>query len=118
MSEIDDYLAGIEAPERAALDHIRRLVMQVAPEAEEGRSYGMPALKYRKRSLLGFVAAKNHLSVFPFSPSVIETLLDRLDGYDVSKGTIRFTVDNPIPDDVLRDIVLLRLAELGWTHRV
>ena len=112
MSEIDDYLAGVEPPERAALEHVRRLAKQVAPLAADGRSYGMPALKYRKRPLLGFVSAKNHLSVFPFSPAVIGALADRLDGFDVSKGTIRFSVEHPIPDDVLQDIVRLRAAEI------
>ena len=113
MSEIDDYLDGIDEPARAVLQHVRQVVKDAEPDAEEGRSYGMAALRYRKKPLLGFVSAKNHLSVFPFSPRVIEALRDRLDGFDVSKGTIRFTVAHPIPDDVLRDVVLLRVAEIG-----
>ena len=113
MSEIDDYLAGIEEPDRGALDRIRRMVKETVPESVEGKSYDMPALKYNMRPLIGFVAAKNHLSLFPFSPAVIEALRDRLDGFQVSKGTIRFTADHPIPDDLVRDIVNLRLAEIG-----
>jgi len=112
MSEVDDYLASIEPTDRSALEHVRRLAMQVAPDAEDGRSYGMPALKYRGKPLIGFISAKNHLSLFPFSPAVIEAVSDRLDGFDVSKGTIRFSVDRPIPDDVLRDIVRYRLREI------
>jgi len=112
MSDVDDYLAGIEPVERSALQHIRRLAMEVVPDAEDGRSYGMPALKYRKKPLIGFISAKNHLSLFPFSPAVIEALSDRLDGYDVSKGTIRFSVAHPIPDDVVQDIVRYRLQEI------
>ena len=112
MSEIDDYLDGIDADSRAALEHLRQLVKEVAPDAQDGRSYGMPALKYRKKPLLGFLSAKNHLSVFPFSPAVIVALHDRLDGFEVSRGTIRFSVSSPIPDDVLREIVQLRLAEI------
>lgn len=113
MSEIDDYLAGVTEPDRGALDRIRQLVKEVAPQAEEGKSYGMPAFKVNKRPLIGFVAAKKHLSVFPFSPAVIEALGDRLAGFDISKGTVRFTVAHPVPDDVLRDIVTLRLAEIS-----
>lgn len=55
---MDDYLLDIEESARSALQHIRDLVKAVVPEAEEGRSYGMPALRYNKRPLLGFVAAK------------------------------------------------------------
>lgn len=112
MSEVDEYLAGIEEPDRGALERIRRLVTETAPEAVDGKSYGMPALKFNKRPLVGFVAAKNHLSLFPFSPAVIDTLRDRLEGFQVSKGTIRFTADNPLPDDLVRDIVNLRLDEI------
>ena len=112
MSEIDDYLAGIEEPDRAALERIRRLVKETVPDAVDGKSYGMPALKYNKRPLIGFVAAKNHLSLFPFSPEVIDALRDRLDGFQVSKGTIRFSADHPLPDELVRDVVNLRLDQI------
>ncbi len=89
------------------------MVKELVPQAEEGKSYGMPALKYNKRPLVGFVAAKKHLSLFPFSPAVIEALTDRLDGFELSKGTIRFTAEHQLPDDLLRDVVMLRLDEIS-----
>ena len=48
----------------------------------------------------------------PFSPAVVEGVRDRLEGYDVAKGTIRFTAEHPLPEDVIRELVALRLAEL------
>jgi uncharacterized protein YdhG (YjbR/CyaY superfamily) len=57
-------------------------------------------------------ASAKHLSVFPFSPEVVEGVRERLAGYSLSKGTIRFTPDQPLPDDVVEDIVRLRLAEI------
>ena len=113
MSEMDDYLAGVTEPDRDALERVRRMVKELVPQAEEGKSYGMPALKYNKRPLVGFVAAKKHLSLFPFSPAVIEALTDRLDGFELSKGTIRFTAAHQLPDDLLRDVVMLRLDEIS-----
>jgi uncharacterized protein YdhG (YjbR/CyaY superfamily) len=110
---MDDYLADVAEPDRAALERIRRVVKELVPQAEEGKSYGMPALKYNKRPLVGFVAAKKHLSLFPFSPAVIDALTDRLDGFELSKGTIRFTAEHQLPDDVLRDVVMLRLDEVS-----
>ncbi len=112
MSEIDDYLAGVEEPNRAALEHIRAVVRAAVPDVEEGRSYGMPAFRYGGRPLVGFVAARNHLSLFPFSPQVIEALHGSLAGFGLSKGTIRFSAEQPIPDDVLRAVVALRLDEI------
>ncbi len=117
MSEIDDYLDGVEPSARAALEHVRRLVRAQVPTAEEGRSYGMPALKYRRKPLLGFVAAKTHLSIFPFSPAVIDAARDRLAGFELSKGTIRFSVEQPIPDDVLAELVGHRVAEIDSKER-
>ena len=110
---MDDYLADVTEPDRAALERIRRVVKELVPQAEEGKSYGMPALKYNKRPLVGFVAAKKHLSLFPFSPAVIDALTDRLDGFELSKGTIRFTAEHQLPDEVLRDVVMLRLDEIS-----
>ena len=109
---MDDYLRSLPDAERAALEHVRAVVATVAPDAEEGTSYGMPAYIYAGRPLLGFRAAKHHLSLFPFSPTAIEAVADRLGGFDLAKGTIRFTPDHPVPDDVLADVLRARLREI------
>lgn len=75
-------------------------------------SYGMPALKLDGRPLIGVAAAAKHLSIFPFSPAVIDAVAARLEGFSLSKGTIRFTPDHPVPDDVLEEVVRLRRAEI------
>ena len=117
MSAVDDYFDGLDASQRAAFEHIRNLVVDMVPEAEQGTSYGMAALMYKQKPLLGFLAAKHHLSIFPFSSRVIDVVRDRLAGFKLSKGTIRFTVATPLPDDVVRDIVRLRIEEIvGGAH--
>ena len=112
MGTVDDSLADLPEPERLSLQRVIAVARTLVPEAEEGMSYGMPALKLDGKPLLGVVAAAKHLSVFPFSPAVIDAVADRLEGYSLSKGTIRFTTDHPLPDDVLDDIVRLRRAEI------
>jgi uncharacterized protein YdhG (YjbR/CyaY superfamily) len=112
VSEIDDYLDGLPPAQRDAFARVRATVANIAREAEEGVSYGMPAFLYRERPLLGFRAAKGHLSVFPFSPAAIDSVRDRLGGFDVSKGTIRFSPDNPLPEDLLADLVTARMQEI------
>ena len=86
--------------------------MEIAPEAEAGTSYGMAALIYKKKPLIGFRVAQKHLSVFPFSPQVVDAVRGRLAGFELSKGTIRFTIAAPLPDDVVREIVRRRMAEI------
>ena len=109
---MDDYVQGLPSEQGAALARVRALVVQVVPEAEEGRSYGMPAYLYAGRPLLGFRAAKQHLSVFPFSPEAVDAVKDRLGGFDISKGTVRFSADEPLPEDVLADMIRARRREL------
>jgi uncharacterized protein YdhG (YjbR/CyaY superfamily) len=113
MSEMDDYLDGLPQDQNEALARVRAVVERVAPDAEEGVSYGMPAYLYAGRPLLGFRVAKKHLSVFPFSPAAVEAVQDRLEGFDLSKGTIRFSPDRPVPEDVLADLVRARQEEIA-----
>lgn len=113
MPALDDYLAGLDPAARAAFEHIRDLVMGVVPEAEQGTSYGMAALRYRKKPLLGFRAAAQHLSIFPFSPQAVDAVRARLTGFDLSKGTIRFTAARPLPDEAVRELVRHRAEEIG-----
>jgi uncharacterized protein YdhG (YjbR/CyaY superfamily) len=113
MSAMDEYLDGLPPEQKAALARVRAVVEELDPQAEEGVSYGMPAFLYAGRPLLGFRAAKKHLSVFPFSPAAVEAVKDRLEGFDLSKGTIRFTPDRPVPEDVLTDLVRARKEEIA-----
>ena len=108
----DDYLAGVPDDARQVLQAVIDHVATVAPDATEGRSYGLPAFRYRGSPLLGFAAAKKHLSLYPFSPRVIDTVTPRLPGYELSKGTVRFTVERPVPDEVLTAMVRLRMDEI------
>jgi uncharacterized protein YdhG (YjbR/CyaY superfamily) len=112
-SAIADYLDRLPPEQKAAFQRVHDVVIGTVPEVEEGTSYGMPAFLYAGRPLLGFRAAKQHLSVFPFSPAAIEAVKDRLDGFELAKGTIRFSPERPVPDDVLADLVRLRREEIA-----
>jgi uncharacterized protein YdhG (YjbR/CyaY superfamily) len=117
MGTVDDYFGTLDAQTRAAFERIRTLALEIVPQTDQGSSYGMAALKYKDKGVLGFAAAKHHLSVFPFSSRVVDEVRDRLPGFDLSKGTIRFTVEKPLPDDVVRDVVALRIAEIEGSTR-
>jgi uncharacterized protein YdhG (YjbR/CyaY superfamily) len=109
---MDDYLGGLPQEQREALAGVRAVVERVVPDAEEGVSYGMPAYLHAGRPLLGLRAAKKHLSVFPFSPAAVEAVEERLEGFSLSKGTIRFTADRLVPEEVLEDLILARRDEI------
>src|SRR5690242_18036060 len=116
-ASIDEYLAAIPARQRAALEKVRRAVRAAAPEAVEAISYQMPAFKERGRILVYFAAFKDHCSFFPASGAVMEELGDELEPYFAGKGTLRFTVERPIPARLVRKIVKLRRAEIEAARR-
>ena len=113
MGDVDAYLEKQPADIRVALERLVDLVLEVAPDAEQGTSYGAPAFRYGGRPLVGFKAAKDHLSVFVFDPEIIERVRDRLPGFRVTKGLIAFAPDGMPPDDVVRDMVRYRLEALA-----
>lgn len=112
MGEVADYLAGLDEGERQALEHVYEVARAAVPDTTEGQSYGMAALIYRGKGLFSARAAKRHLSVFPFSSTVVAAVAADLEGFDLSKGTVRFTVDRAVPDEVLTRLVELRRAEI------
>lgn len=112
MSVIDEYLKKVAEPQKSELERIRKIVHETVPEANEVISYGMPAFKYKNHYLIGFNALKDHMSIFPTS-GPIEALKDKLQDYSLSKGTIRFTLDNSIPEPLVKEVLFSRLADIS-----
>ena len=107
---VDDYLAGVPESFRQALQHLRRIIREEAPDAMETIGYGIPTYKL-DGNLVHFAAFRNHMSFFPGSTAHNEALKEELAGFKLAKGTIQFTLGKPLPDDLVRRIVRLRIAE-------
>ena len=114
-SQIDDYVAALDEPKRSTLEELRRSILEVVPDAEQGLSYGMPAFKVRGKSVAGFAAFKDHLSYLPHSGSVLTELGTDVARYETSKGSLKFAVDKPLPKRLVRKLVRTRMRELGLT---
>lgn len=102
MTPIDEYLKNVTPTQKATLEHIRKIIKQVVPDAEEAIGYGIPAFKVKGRSFTYFAAFKDHMSLYPL---VSDEVRQKLGKYKLSKGTIQFTEDNPIPDPLLKEII-------------
>lgn len=116
MSIIDEQLATISGPQREALEHLRSVVHQAAPGAEEVITYAMPGFKYHGKYLCSFAAFKDHLSFFP-GAMPIAVIANDLGEFKTSKGTIQFTPDHPIPDELLTRLIKLRLEAIASTSK-
>ncbi len=110
--EVDEYLAGLDEPKRSTLLRLRTAILEVVPDAEQGMSYGVPAFKVLGRTVAGFAAYKHHLSYLPHSGSVLAELGEDVAGYETSKGALRFRVDEPLPQPLVRKLVVARIREL------
>jgi len=114
---IDEYLDGLSATKRAALQKLRKAIGSAAPRAEECISYGIPAFRLEGRLLVAFGAAAKHCAFYPGARPV-EAHRSELRSYGTSKGTIRFPPDSPLPAALVRKLVKTRIAEHAARRRI
>jgi uncharacterized protein YdhG (YjbR/CyaY superfamily) len=106
---IDEYIANFPADIQQTLRELRAFIKAEVPEAAEKISYGMPTF-YLNGNLLHFAAFKDHYSLFP-TPSGIEQFIDELGPYRTGKGTLSFSLDKPLPWELIRKVVKFRKGE-------
>ena len=90
-AEIDRYLLQFEELRRTTLQQLRG---------------SMP------RWFAGFAAFKRHLSYLPHSGSVLDELGGQLAGYTMTKGSLHFPADEPLPDRLVGKLVTVRLRQI------
>src|ERR1700732_3025940 len=100
MTVIDDYLKNINASQKTELKRIRAIALEMLPGAEEVITYGMPTIRYKGKSIIGFDARSNHIGIYPFSGHVINEIKE-LDRYEKSKGAIREKLDDLLPSELI-----------------
>jgi uncharacterized protein YdhG (YjbR/CyaY superfamily) len=108
---ISEYIAAFPKDVQKILEQIRSVIQIAAPEAEETINYGIPTFKL-KGNLVHFAAFKKHIGFYP-TPSGIEAFRIELAAYEVSKGTVRFPLDKPVPYDLIKRITVFRVAEVN-----
>ncbi len=109
MTTIDEYIAAFPPEVQKKLKEIRSVIKEAAPQAEEKISYQMPTFTLHG-NLVHFAAHQHHVGFYP-TPSAIEAFMDELSIYEKSKGAVRFPLDKPLPLDLIRRMVLFRVAE-------
>ncbi|MGD0377403.1 MAG: DUF1801 domain-containing protein [Streptosporangiaceae bacterium] len=110
-AEIDAYLDELDEPKRSTLSQLRRDILAAVPDAEQCISYAVPGFKVAGKTIAGFAAFKNHLSYLPHSGSVFPELTNELAGYEKSSGALRFPVDRPLPTELVKKLVAVRLRQ-------
>ncbi len=106
---VDEYIALAEPKVKKALKAIRKTIKEAAPKAEEVISYQIPGYKYHGM-LVFFAGWKNHISFYP-APWGAEALKKEMSAYEGSKGTIKFSLDKPMPLTLIKKMVRYRMKE-------
>jgi len=106
--DVDRYLATLPKESREALEQLRRTIKSVVPEASECISYQIPTFKYRDRMLVSYAGFRDHCSFFP-GAGPIEAHQKELASYQTSKGTVRFTTEQPLPISTVKKLVRTRI---------
>jgi uncharacterized protein YdhG (YjbR/CyaY superfamily) len=117
VGTVDAYLAALPADQREALQRLRSQITRLVPDAVETISYGMPAFKLGGRFLVSYAAWKAHCSLYPLTDTFIRSHTDELRGFRRTKGSVHFTPGHPLPEDVVRELVLARRADLERSGR-
>jgi uncharacterized protein YdhG (YjbR/CyaY superfamily) len=109
LGELDPPVAAVL---RAIIDRANELVGGANGGVDEGKTYGMPGLVYRGRPLLSVRQTREHLGYYPFSEAVVDAVAGELTGFSLSKGTVRFSLEQPLPAAVVDRMILARRDEI------
>ena len=107
--DADEYISLFPPHIQLILQQLRQSIRDLVPGAEEVISYGIPTFRLYG-NLVHYAAYKNHIGFYPGAAG-IEIFKEKLSGYKLSKGTVQFPIDEPLPFDLIREIVLFRLNQ-------
>jgi uncharacterized protein YdhG (YjbR/CyaY superfamily) len=106
---IDEYIAEFPLKTQAILEMVRITIREAAPEAQETINYAIPTFAL-EGNLVHFAGFANHIGFYP-TPTGIEKFKTELAAYESAKGSVKFPLDQPIPYELIREIVKYRVQE-------
>ena len=111
FQSVDDYIATQPETVQAILQRVRGTIRKAVPSAQEVISYQIPAYKLDGGAVIYFAGWKEHYSLYPASDRLVKAFKGDLAPYKVSKGTIRFPLNQPVPLKLIADIAKFRAKE-------
>ena len=109
FTSIDEYIASFPAETQKILEEIRATIKATAPDAKEKISYQIPTFELNGRNLVHFAGWKKHVSLYPI-PAGDEAFEKEIAQYVAGKGTLKFPLDEPVPLELIGEVVKFSVA--------
>lgn len=109
FATVDEYIAAFPAEVQLELKSIRKRILETAPDLAESISYGMPAYKHKGKAAVYFGGYKSHIGFYA-TPTGHEAFKKELSNYKQGKGSVQFPLTDPMPLDLIAEIVKFRVA--------
>jgi uncharacterized protein YdhG (YjbR/CyaY superfamily) len=113
FTSVDHYIAAQPEAVQGVLERVRGIVRKAVPGAQEAISYQIPTYRLHGRPVIYFAGWKEHYSLYPLTKAVAAAFKEKLARYVVSKGTIRFPLDEPVPASLIAGIARVRAKEVA-----
>lgn len=108
-NSVESYIATFPAETQLALEQLRGIIRQTAPEAEEKISYNMPG--YKLNGMLVYFAGYNrHIGFYP-GAACIAAFSERISTYKNAKGSVQFPLNKPLPAELIAEMVRFKTLE-------
>jgi len=111
FKSVDEYIATHPEDVQATLQRVRGIIRKALPGAEEAISYQIPTYKLHGEYVVYFAGWKQHYSLYPATGRLVAAFKDELARYELSKGTIRFPLSQPVPVKLIERIATFLARE-------
>jgi uncharacterized protein YdhG (YjbR/CyaY superfamily) len=111
--EVDQYLSQFDGPGLATALDLRKKLLELIPQGEEGMSYAMPVIKLNGQAIAGYAIAKNHVGYYPHSSLVLDKVPELVGQFKTTKGALHIPNGEELSKESVEALVLARIVILG-----